>query len=589
MALSRSTGERLFDAALEQEAAAAASRPSILETVARGGARARAERRDAAGGARRPRGEETIATIDALVAGSPAAAPELARARTIGERTAVARSVASTLPLGIEAFDSFTREQELTEQNAPLRRALGGALANPIKRVPLGAKIQARPRRSRTEPRALSRLARLSTRLQDRRDGRPSTACPRPRSSCSPRRWRSSYAKRPPGRPQSWRRCGRSCAGKRSTRRCSSRSSRGKRPSAGPREYARLQTRRKLTEELTRQLAGLGGVEASGPLVPEPRVDVFKSRMTSAGTSPTNSSHTPAVLQRQSDSCMVESRSTRPPGNRRRRTRSGTAVRCRTGRRTCARRSHRRIRCAGEAGRAGSRIHHRSTDRGGARGRGRRPAVPGRAQRTQRPQQGRSVRAGSTRRSSAASRPSSNCLPRESRSSVLPQPTRWPSSTGGVLSKASPGTRLLRKRSLPASSAAGAVPAGLGAVLEDAVLASAVTGTLIGTGVGLAVGGAQASLLGLSSAWWLTAVLNDLSEEDSDLGAAIRRSTTRRQAVCQPVGRDPETRRLLEQQAKVIVEQSSALRPRSDSYGSGFSCEAASETPSTALAARSVA
>ena len=72
-----------------------------------------------------PGGEETIATIDALVAGSPAAAPELARARTIGERTAVARSVASTLPLGIEAFESFSLERELAARNAPFHLALG--------------------------------------------------------------------------------------------------------------------------------------------------------------------------------------------------------------------------------------------------------------------------------------------------------------------------------------------------------------------------------------------------------------------------------------------------------------------------------
>ncbi len=269
MVLSRSE-ERLFDVALEQEAAAAASRPSILERL-REEERVR-ERNAAVRRAARavPGGDEMIAKIDGLIAGSLAAAPELARARTIGERAAVARSVASTLPLGIEAFESFTREQELQKQNAPLRRALGGALANPIKRVPLGAKIQARPapieervsgasapRQAIDAPPGPARqppqqglsdaeeqlfAEALAVEHRQAADGTPSVM-PQVREELRRQAVEAALFEPELAREASF---------------------------GGPSEFARLQTQRRLAEEAARQLAGLGGVEDPG-LLGEPR------------------------------------------------------------------------------------------------------------------------------------------------------------------------------------------------------------------------------------------------------------------------------------------------------------------------------
>ena len=124
MVLARTRRQRLFDRDVERESSAFGDGPSVLEQLReeeRVRERNLALRRaaEAVDG-----GPNDIAKIDALVSGSPLAAPELARGRSEGERKPIAKSVASTLPMGIETYDSFNRERELAERNAPIRQAL---------------------------------------------------------------------------------------------------------------------------------------------------------------------------------------------------------------------------------------------------------------------------------------------------------------------------------------------------------------------------------------------------------------------------------------------------------------------------------
>ena len=124
MVQARTRRQRLFERDIERESSAFGDGPSVLEQLReeeRVRERNLALRRaaEAVDG-----GPNDIAKIDALVSGSPLAAPELARGRSEGERKPIAKSVASTLPMGIETYDSFNRERELAERNAPIRQAL---------------------------------------------------------------------------------------------------------------------------------------------------------------------------------------------------------------------------------------------------------------------------------------------------------------------------------------------------------------------------------------------------------------------------------------------------------------------------------
>ncbi len=563
MALSRSTGERLFDAALEQEAAAAASRPSILERL-REEERVR-ERNAAMRRAARavPGGEETIATIDALVAGSPAAAPELARARTIGERTAVARSVASTLPLGIEAFDSFTREQELTEQNAPLRRALGGALANPIKRVPLGAKIQARP--APIEDRASGIIA-----PRQAIDAPPGPARRPPQHGLSEAEeqlfaealaveLRQAAAGPPSVMAQVREELRRQAVDAALFEPELAREA----TFGGPSEYARLQTRRKLTEELTRQLAGLGGVEASGPLVPEPLVDVFKSRMTSGGdfTDEQLAYASPFSSANQTLAWWIALYETTGEQEKANALRNGGplpngtpdlvpdavtdafGVLVKQAERAVEFTTAQLTEAAREAGDAGQRFLGELSELNDLN----------RVEAFERLNQ--AILGGLTAQFELSPEGIAKFGLAAANPVALFDRGRALEGLAGNETYSGSDHFLLQALPEPYRQA-------FGAVLEDAVLASAVTGTLIGTGVGLAVGGAPGVAVGIVVGLVATAVLNDLSEEDSDLAPlfeGVRRDAKR---YVNQLDVDPETRRLLEQQAKVIVEQSSALRPQ---------------------------
>ena len=176
MVLSRAAEERLFDAALENEAQASARGPSVFERLRE---EERLRERNAA--MRRafqavPGGSDALATIDGLVAGTPP--PEAASPRTEGEREALIRDAASKIPMGLEALESFRRERELRALNDPAIRTLPLPRGGPdVQPTPLPLT----PRHSRLRPEPIPRAlpsqlpAGPEPRIRERFSPRPST------------------------------------------------------------------------------------------------------------------------------------------------------------------------------------------------------------------------------------------------------------------------------------------------------------------------------------------------------------------------------------------------------------------------------